>query len=322
MKARWIDPSPGGNKIMQREFRNPFTNEMISWNWCFIPSKVTDNAYLEADYIARLQQTGSEQLVKAWLEGDWDAVEGAYFDEWDEDRHVIPASAVNIADLDGLFFRAIDWGYASPFSVGWWCHLRSDLRLDLPGGVRTYPSGALLRIQEWYGKGLRTNEGLRLPVDTLARGVLKRDPLNKEDIAYTVMDPSAFSEDGGPSQAERMAKEGLITRKADNKRVGTLGHIGGWDQMRGRLRGDSNGNPMIACLDTCLHSIRTIPVLQHDPDRPEDLDTEQEDHAADEWRYACMSRPYNKSPDEEEKKRPDFDYIQKKQDDSMDWVTW
>ena len=23
----------------------------------------------------------------------------------------------------------------------------------------------------------------------------------------------------------------------------------------------------------------------------EDVDTEQEDHAADEWRYACMSRP-------------------------------
>jgi len=24
---------------------------------------------------------------------------------------------------------------------------------------------------------------------------------------------------------------------------------------------------------------------------PEDLDTAMEDHAADEWRYACMSRP-------------------------------
>src|SRR5262249_41249202 len=38
--------------------------------------------------------------------------------------------------------------------------------------------------------------------------------------------------------------------------------------------------------------IRTIPSLQHDPDRPEDLDTGGEDHAADEWRYACLSRPW------------------------------
>ena len=30
--------------------------------------------------------------------------------------------------------------------------------------------------------------------------------------------------------------------------------------------------------------------------RPEDLDTNSEDHAADEWRYAAMSRPWIKTP--------------------------
>ena len=49
---------------------------------------------------------------------------------------------------------------------------------------------------------------------------------------------------------------------------------------------------MLYCFNTCVDSIRTIPSLQHDPDRPEDLDTEGEDHAADEWRYACMARPW------------------------------
>lgn len=66
----------------------------------------------------------------------------------------------------------------------------------------------------------------------------------------------------------------------------------GWDQMRARLNGDADGRPMVYCFDTCIDSIRTIPTLQHDPDKIEDLDTEAEDHAADEWRYACMSRPY------------------------------
>jgi hypothetical protein len=32
------------------------------------------------------------------------------------------------------------------------------------------------------------------------------------------------------------------------------------------------------------------------PDRPEDLDTSAEDHAADECRYACMSRPWTPLP--------------------------
>ena len=58
------------------------------------------------------------------------------------------------------------------------------------------------------------------------------------------------------------------------------------------------GKPMIYFFDTCTASIRTIPVLQHDAKRPEDVDTESEDHAADETRYACMSRPWlKKKPD-------------------------
>ena len=39
-----------------------------------------------------------------------------------------------------------------------------------------------------------------------------------------------------------------------------------------------------------VHTIRTLPYLQHDEKDPEDLDTEAEDHAADETRYAVMSR--------------------------------
>jgi hypothetical protein len=39
-------------------------------------------------------------------------------------------------------------------------------------------------------------------------------------------------------------------------------------------------------------AIRTIPFLQHDPDRHEDLWSDSEDHAADSARYACMSRPW------------------------------
>jgi len=35
-----------------------------------------------------------------------------------------------------------------------------------------------------------------------------------------------------------------------------------------------------------------VPFLQHDPDRHEDVCTDSEDHAADECRYACMSRPW------------------------------
>ncbi len=115
-----------------------------------------------------------------------------------------------------------------------------------------------------------------------------------EKFAYTVIDPNADRHDSGPSVMERMAGKGLYCRPADNKRTGPFGYYGGWDVMRQRLLGDVQGRPMIACLDTCTDSIRTIPTLQHDPDNAEDMEKSPNDHAADEWRYACMSRPWVK----------------------------
>ena len=43
--------------------------------------------------------------------------------------------------------------------------------------------------------------------------------------------------------------------------------------------------------DNCKAFRRTIPLLIYDEHKVEDLDTELEDHVADEWRYMCMSRP-------------------------------
>ena len=61
---------------------------------------------------------------------------------------------------------------------------------------------------------------------------------------------------------------------------------------------------MIYFFDTCRDLIRTLPALQHDETRAEDVDTEAEDHAPDECRYACMSRPYVRA--DQPKPKPEF----------------
>lgn len=68
--------------------------------------------------------------------------------------------------------------------------------------------------------------------------------------------------------------------------------MGGWDQVRSRLNGMAENKPMLVVFDTAVNLIRTLPALQHDTDKPEDLDTHSEDHAGDALRYACMSRPW------------------------------
>ena len=265
VKARFIDIAPP---------YTPYDDPETGLTRMFIPSKVTDNKYLRDNkqYIALLKSSGSVELVKAWLDGDWDVVAGAFFDCWDRAKHVIRPFAI---PKDWQRFRSFDWGSSRPFSVGWWA---------IADGSTDHPRGAIIRYREWYGAS-EPNVGLKLTAEEVAQGIVKRT--GSETIAYSVADPSCWKVDGGPSIAERMLKEKVLWRRADNQR------INGWDQMRGRFVG-MDGQPMIYTFDTCVDSIRTIPLLQHDETHPEDIDTDMEDHAADDWRYACMSRPWIK----------------------------
>lgn len=267
-----IDKYPNGGKVI--------VDPVTGMSRMFIKSRVQDNKILmdsDPGYIDRLKGLGSKDLVKAWLDGNWDVVFGAYFDSWDASRHVIKPFQI---PKHWTRIRSFDWGSARPFSVGWYA---------VSDGER-YPAGALIKYREWYGaKG--PNEGLKLDTEDVADGILKRET---EKIHRAVADPSIFSKDGGPSIADRMAKRKVYWQKADNARVAREGHIGGWDQMRKRLNGEE-GKPMLYFFDTCVDSIRTIPALQHDELRPEDVDTNGEDHAADETRYACMARPWVKT---------------------------
>lgn len=278
VKERYIDPAPLGWKVIPTEFFNPWTQEKVVRERIFIPGKITDHNLLGAEYIANLQMSGSPQLVKAWLEGDWNVIEGAFFPEFGE-KHVIRPFSI---PEHWSRIRAADWGSARPFSIGWYAV--SD------GSLEGIARGCLVKYREWYGiKDGQHNLGVKLTAEEVDAGIKFRD--GKEAIADAVMDPAAFSQNGGPSIAERMPASNW--RRADNSRVAKQGALGGWDQLRQRLKGNADG-PLILFFSTCVHTIRTIPALQHDDLRAEDVDTESEDHAADETRYACMSRPITK----------------------------
>jgi hypothetical protein len=180
----------------------------------------------------------------------------------------------------------MDWGSARPFSVGWWALAQDDFQIP---DRRIIPRGAIVRYREWYGSKA-PNEGLKLPAEVVAAGIVARE--DGEDIQYGVLDPSAFAVVSGPSIGETMGRHGAFFRRADNARSGRDKRMGGWDQLRARLRGDPDGRAMIFFFETCRDSLRTLPMMQHSETNPEDLNTESEDHAVDEIRYACLSRPY------------------------------
>lgn len=269
----------------------------------FIPARLEDNPTLldeDPEYEDRLSGLGSEALVRAMRWGDWDIVEGAFFDNFRKDRHVLRPFVV---PEHWLRFRGGDWGSAKPFSFGWYAVASEDFvgAVTATGQRVVIPRGALVKYREWYGVATDAegkfipDKGLKMNAEAVGSGVRERD--SGDLIAYGVLDPAAFSQDGGPSIAERMMRgtrgnNGATFRPADNARVAYRGAMGGWDQLRSRLDGDEDGRAMLFLFETCIHTVRTLPALQHDPDRPEDLNTHMEDHAGDETRYACMSRPY------------------------------
>jgi hypothetical protein len=280
VKARYIDPAPQGFVPIEEQFINPWTREKVAKTRIFIPSRLTDNRYLGAEYVSTLQQVGNDNLVRAWLFGDWNVVDGAFFDRW-SDRNILHPFQV---PKDWLRFRAADWGFAAPFAVGWYAVAGDD------GPDYGIPRGALVQYREWYGmKPNKPNEGLRLTAEEVAAGIKERS--QGEKYAYSVIDPACFAQQSGPSIAETLARNGVEFRKADNRRVGERGAMAGWSQVRSRIQGE-DGEPMFYAFSTCIDLIRTLPVMQHDPDRPEDVDTKQEDHAVDCLRYACSSRPW------------------------------
>jgi hypothetical protein len=273
----------------------------------FIPAVLEDNPSMGEDdpgYESRLMGLGSDGLVRAMRYGDWDIVDGAFFDCFNRIRHVVKPFTI---PKQWLRFRAGDWGSAKPFAFGWFAVVTDDF---VTPDFKTLPRGALVMYREWYGieqdsQGkFKPDVGLKMHAAAVGKGVRIRD--YSETMAYGVLDPAAFAQNGGPSIAEMMQAngEGSTFRPADNARVASRGAMGGWDQVRGRLQGDDDGRAMLFFFETCIHTIRTVPALQHDVTRPEDLDTTAEDHAADMVRYGCMSRPWIRKPPESELPKP------------------
>jgi hypothetical protein len=266
-KERFVDiGSPG----------MPFIDPETGLSRIFIPGKLTDNpTLLESDpgYIQRLMSLPRIERMRL-LEGVWDLFEGQVFTELSQRVHGCEPFQV---PSDWEKFTVMDWGYSRPFSIGWYA-------VDF--------DGCLWRYREWYGcKEGEENQGLRLTPIEVGRGILERE---KERIRYRVADPACWNQQVkkdktlGPSVIEDMQKEGLFFVKADNNRM--LGKL----QCHQRLKTEGEGDkerPLFVAFNDCKHFWRTIPDLRQDEKNIEDVDSNQEDHCYDEWRYACMSRP-------------------------------
>ena len=283
VKERFITPAPPMTPMeTEVEVMKPDGKKVkMKRSRIFVPATVFDNQKLlenDPNYLANLAMM-PEAEKNALLYGSWDSFDGQVFTEWKNDpkhyddqrwTHVISPFPI---PKDWRIYRGFDFGYAKPFSVGWYA-------VD--------HDGRLYRIKEFYGCTGTPNIGIKYEPRMIAeeiRRIEEDDPLLYGKKITGIADPSIFDESRGESVARMMERQGVYWEPGDNTR------IAGKMQYHYRLAFDGEGVPMFYVFSTCKHFIRTIPVLVYDERHVEDVNSSQEDHIYDECRYVMMERP-------------------------------
>ena len=248
----------------------------------FVQAKVTDNKVLmelDPDYVKFLENLPPKRRA-AWLEGSWDIYQGQYFsefvndpDHYDDRKYTHVIHPVKIR-RHWTIYRSMDWGFFRPFSVAWYA-------VD--------EEGIMYRFKELYGvqkSGPESipNEGVQWPPEKVFKLIWEiehTDEALKGKEIIGVADPAIFQSQTGVSIADTAMQCGVYFHPADNTR------LAGWMQCRYRLQFNEYGIPRFYVTTDCPEFIRTIPLLQHDERNVEDVNTLNEDHIADEWRYCA-----------------------------------
>lgn len=280
VKAYFIDPASAGVPIVDTdEFGNTTTRVRLF-------GSIWENKILlenDPEYLKKLLAIKDENLKKAWLEGDWDIVAGGMFsDFWEQKTHIIPPFDI---PKSWKIDRSFDWGSSKPFSVGWYAESDGTEATMKDGTKRNFPRGTVFRISEYYGWNGKPNHGLGMLAVEIARKIKEYEAAFGRFVHPGPADNAIFDTQNGNCIADDMTRIGVRWERSD-KSPGS--RMNGWEKCKQMLAASMKypmEEPGFFVFDTCRQFTRTVPVLVRDDKKPDDIDTEQEDHIADEWRY-------------------------------------
>ena len=233
----------------------------------FVPATVYDNLHIDRGYVRKLEGNVGWKR-RAYLLGDWDIAAGQYFTSWRHDRHVVPGFEI---------------------SAGWWSWLAMDY------GYR-HPTVFVLLVEDGDGMLYVVDEHVQdgwLPARhaDAVRSMLSRHGMGEETLAGVPAGQDVFSKTGENTIAEQYEAAGVYLEPADVDRINGAARLA-------ELLGDpDNGiEPRIQFFERCRRTIETIPLMQHDPRRPEDVlkvdvgeDGQGGDDCYDALRYGVMT---------------------------------
>ena len=240
----------------------------------FIAARVTDNRWNNPEYIRVLQGLTGWQR-RAWLDGDWDIAAGQFFTTLRREVHFI-------SDFDDTrareWFCAMDYGFAHYTVALLGC-------TDGDGNIFIVDEHAeRLWLPQRHAEGIKA---------MLARHKIGDRKLELGDLKRFVAGADVFSrQSDGTTVAAQYAKLGI------NLRVANTDRQNGWAELMTRFGDvDAGIRPTLFVHQRCARLAETLPALQHDPNRPEDVlkvDADEDgiggDDAADCLRYLVATK--------------------------------
>jgi hypothetical protein len=231
----------------------------------YVPSRIQDNKILLADdpdYEARLYASGDEELVRAWVDGDWDAIVGAYFSMWNAAHHVVDPYPI---DPSWPLYAGLDYGETNP--------------TVLVLGAVDFDDNLVI-----FGEYFASNRGAADHARAVKAAIDANPWAHKRTPGLTFADPSMWTKRRtdeaalARSPADTFATHRVHLTKANNDRVN------GWrvlmDAMRHRRLRFFRGYTK--------HTVEAIPTMQRDPLNPEDMIKGGNDHCLDALRYMAI----------------------------------
>ena len=287
---RWVK-----RLFIDRQFKtdcaNPEENENPD-DYEFIQALVTDNTALMKSnggkqYLAMLSSL-PENIRNAHRYGDWDALGGNYFPEFQTATHVcepfvIPPSWAR--------YRAFDYGLDA-LAVLWFA---------------IAPNGRVYMYRELKKSGLIVSDA--------AQEILSNTGVNEKIVTtYAPDDIWSRQKDTGKTMAEVFLSNGVAIVKASRSRVQ------GWLQVKEFLAPMEDGKPKLMVFNTCQNFIDDIQSIQASDKDPNDCATEPHDitHLPDACRYFCISRTMAAKSDED---KPEPDEFETSEEDYESYMT-
>jgi phage terminase large subunit len=257
-----------GHGWYKSRFVDPFkSGNQVSTR--FVPSLCKDNRFNNPEYIKILESLTGWQR-RAWLEGDWDIAAGQFFTTWRENVHVVNGFNDKLAME---WFCAMDYGFQ---------HYNVWLLGAMTGDGKIYIVEEIAerqKLPEWHAHEIKKRLAMHGHTDF-------------SRIKYFVAGSDMWgTESDGANVATSYSDLGIALETAEMDRCN------GWSALLKRFGDPENGKPPTLFIHkSCKKIIEQIPLMQHDPKRPEDCikvnsdeDGNGGDDAADCLRYLVTS---------------------------------